>query len=371
MAIRKRGSGWQVYWNEPGTRTRRSRMFSGPDAKAQAQAFDLEVKRTRIVDPDSLVQTEAPSAGPRNLSMIEVLDQYLVAKASENNPEYIKGESYSLQAWVVPVVGSVPVDQLTRSHIHAVIEAGRKRGLAGSTINRRLNVIRAALRWAEDRQIIEANPLSRMPKASERKPAITAPTEAEVMAIMGVAPDHLKRAVALAWWTGIRPGRAELLALLWSHVDRDLTWIRVPCADKGSGPWRPVPIHASLREFLAEWRAADEELAVPWIVHYRGRPMITLKKAWAKAVNDAGIDRPIRQYDLRHGFVSRALDQGLDPGTIAAITGHSVDTMLRHYQHVRLPAMQRAMEDLDGTRPWHTSGRKMAKNGTQEKNKIQ
>jgi len=347
MAIRRRGECWQAYWREPGSGKIRAKQFRGPDAKRQCQAFDLEIKRIKVLDPGGAV---VPPQGQLKATVVvhDVILAYMEHHRAAGRPErYNVSDIYPLDAWVLPIIGEIPVADLTRAHIQEVIKSGLSRGLAGSTINRRLNVVSAALRWAESTGMIDGMPMQRIPRCPTKKTGSPAPTEAEIEAILAVSPGHLRRAVTLAWWTGIRPGAAELFALRWEHVEQNLEWILVPAAAKGGDPWREVPIHSRLRPFLETWRADDQNAGYSWIVHYRGQPVGSLRRAWSTALSRSGITRPIRLYDVRHAFVTRALEQGLDPGTIAAITGHSIDTMLRHYQHVRRTAKTRAISALD------------------------
>ena len=48
------------------------------------------------------------------------------------------------------------------------------------------------------------------------------------------------------------------------------------------------------------------------IVNYYGRPIKSIKKSWKAALEKAKITRRIRPYDLRHHFVTRALENGAD-----------------------------------------------------------
>ena len=91
------------------------------------------------------------------------------------------------------------------------------------------------------------------------------------------------------------------------------------------------------------------------LVHYYGRPVSSLKRAWATAKRRAGVTRKLRLYDIRHAFVSSALRSGADLKSVSEVIGHSrPDTTLREYQHVttdqhrdvvkRVPTLLRAIK---------------------------
>jgi site-specific recombinase XerD len=46
------------------------------------------------------------------------------------------------------------------------------------------------------------------------------------------------------------------------------------------------------------------------------------------------ITRRLRLYDLRHFFVTSAIEAGADYKTLSDIVGSSPETLRRHYQHV-------------------------------------
>jgi integrase len=55
------------------------------------------------------------------------------------------------------------------------------------------------------------------------------------------------------------------------------------------------------------------------------------RRAWAPAVEAAGIARPARLYDLRSTFASRALAAGVAPFELSRIMGTSVRMTERRY----------------------------------------
>jgi len=70
------------------------------------------------------------------------------------------------------------------------------------------------------------------------------------------------------------------------------------------------------------------------IIHYHGRPVKSIKKSWKGALDRAGINHRLRPYDIRHAFVTMAIERGADIGALAEIVGSSPQTLRKHYQHV-------------------------------------
>ena len=78
----------------------------------------------------------------------------------------------------------------------------------------------------------------------------------------------------------------------------------------------------------------DVAKGIDFVIHYKDKPVASIKKAWAGALERAGIKRRIRPYDLRHAFATEAITAGVDIKTVAQIMGDDPKMLLEHYQHV-------------------------------------
>ena len=146
------------------------------------------------------------------------------------------------------------------------------------------------------------------------------------------AVPHIIRAVKLSYYLGLRPGAVELLSLTWEDVNWDSQTILIRSADKGGPRSRQVAIHEDFLEELGSWYRQDEKSGP--VVHYQGRAIKYIGRAWRKTLARAGIIRRIRPYDLRHGFITAALEAGADLKALSEIVGSRPETIMRHYQHV-------------------------------------
>lgn len=71
----------------------------------------------------------------------------------------------------------------------------------------------------------------------------------------------------------------------------------------------------------------------------------TIPDSFRKAVKKLKLDN-LRFHDIRHSFVTRLGDAGLDPFTIASLTGHSDLKMLQRYTHALEVNKRRAVQSL-------------------------
>ncbi len=153
---------------------------------------------------------------------------------------------------------------------------------------------------------------------------------------------------------GLRVGQSELLALKWSHVDLVQNVVVIDTSHKNpNNPWREVPILETVQPLFREWERADREAGLEYVISYKGKPVTSIKKAWATALKNAGIERRIRPYDLRHAFASQLIANGCDVGTVARLLGHSSPQMVfQHYQHISTVQKREAVATLATTSVW-------------------
>jgi integrase len=135
--------------------------------------------------------------------------------------------------------------------------------------------------------------------------------------------------VGFAAATGLRP--SEWAALERRHVDRGRRVVTVE-GTKTSRSRREVPLTARALEALDRVPARlDSPLVFP--AHRGGRIALDnfRRRAWAPAVEAAGVAKPARIYDLRSTFASRALAADVAPFELARIMGTSVRMIELHY----------------------------------------
>lgn len=365
MAIRyrkDRKSPWQVYWNNPITGIRETKSFAD---EGDAKGHDSLMKHRIKYERDYFAPTEhADDAEEGVLTVGDVLHLYLKAKRlkADNLRDTLLHVKY-----ILPMIGHIPVMELSKADMRSVVEyLGNPRFIlrdykhkkavridyapcAQNTINRKISVFKASFNWAEDQDIIPANPIQRFKAPRGKDQKFAPPTPAEANRILKVASEHVRRVVALGIGTGARIGPSELFRLSWADVILSENTIRIWSANKNLDiPYRDLDLKPNVAKALKLWKKADEEKAIPLIIHWKGKPVKSIKTAWWKTLERAGIDRekrPMRPYDLRHAFATEALRKKADLKSVAKLMGHADETMLlKRYQHV-VPDLEREAVD--------------------------
>ena len=93
-----------------------------------------------------------------------------------------------------------------------------------------------------------------------------------------------------------------------------------------------------------QWEASDDKS--PYIVTWHGLPIKSIKTAWKTTLKNAGITRRLRPYDLRHQFITAALEGGADLKALSEVVGSRPETLMRNYQHVSRALRRVAVETI-------------------------
>jgi integrase len=366
---------WEVRWRE---QTRhRSRLF---DRRADAQAWDIEVRRRRQLGALALAQltTAAPTLG-------EWIEQRWAPEHGATLEQSTR-ERYAnvYSCHVAPWLNDVPLSEITIRRLRTWQADRLADGVSPGTIHKARTLLSSVLRHAAEDEAIPGNPLSlvRAPKPVQRdgiRPLAPVTVEAIRRLLLEPAPrevaasapgrrsrrSHMIPArdpqtcrrdaliVSLLAYSGLRPG--ELRALRWQDIgERGLLIQRGTAPDGTVKATKNVqtrtvrlltPLAAELREWrLAAGRPPDQALVIagpggePWTKtdwqNWRSRQ-------WAPACRQTGLERLTagrrrvpRPYDLRHGFASLLLAEGRQPLYVAQQLGHSLAVLLSHYAHL-------------------------------------
>lgn len=324
---RRRGQ-WVVYWKSSWTNKHHHRGFSSEES---AREFRDAMQEVEAREKTALCKTRKQNVC-RHLTVGELLSRYMTVALS--NPVTIRETRYHA-AHLLRLFRNRQAARLTCDDMLRFIEAQRARGLRQTTINRRISILHSALRWAVRMKLLPNDPLAdiRLPQASSRR--TPPPTPQELRRIFRVAAPHLQRVIILGIYCGPRIGPSELFRLQWQDVDLERGLIRMPNADKGArDAAREIPIRKALLPLLRQWHKIDSAIGSGHVIHWRGRQVRTVHRAWHAALRRAGIQRVFSPYSLRHAYATYSAANGASLKSLSALMGHSDATMLlRVYQH--------------------------------------
>jgi integrase len=213
------------------------------------------------------------------------------------------------------------------------------------TLKQRISFLKSAWAWAMEKKLVTENPWMealrqvKVPPKQRPKP-FTAEERQKILVAFRQNHYYSYYAdfVEFLLAAGCRPG--EACALRWKHITDDcgLVWIgeaysRGELAPTKTYEQRFLRLTSRLQDLLRSRRSPDakpDDLVFPaakggYIDDHNFR-----NRAWKSVLEKLGIDYR-KPYTMRHTFTSGALETGLSPAVVASLTGHTVETLYRHY----------------------------------------
>ncbi|MGC0273369.1 tyrosine-type recombinase/integrase [Pseudactinotalea sp. Z1739] len=292
----------------------------------------------------------------------ELVDEYLRFTAARVRPNTLIAQVYDLkvffavvakapgQVGVDDVLGFIESQRAPRLGGNVVRLADGERGLAASTIKRRLATIASLFDYLVLRGLCDRNPVPRsmgarhrghrgvpLVRAAKKLPRVLSP--AEVNALVGSLRTERDRAmIALMVHGGLR--RCEVLGLRFADVH--IGDQRVFIAEGKGGHQRLVPIadtfFSALGAYLQVERPAESDNDRVFVVlkgPRRGQPLSAagLDQILAGARQRAGLAHATC-HELRHTCFTRLRESGMALEAIQAQAGHASIETTRIYLHL-------------------------------------
>jgi len=343
MAVRRRGNKWQYdVYDSNNERLRGVVRIEGVayEAVTRKQALEYEkVLKGKIAEGVML------GSNKKDIRFDKLVKEYL----NWCDTNHIRNDrDHSACKSLLKHFGGYKASKISLWLIEGYKKKRKDEGKSHRTINIELAALRQMYNKAIEWKLLTINPLSEMtPKKhflvqeiKERR--IIDTTEFEKLYIN--ADEVFKPFLLFAYLTGCRP--KEIMSLEWENVDLKNGYVLIT----------KTKIKKERKVFLAN-RVIDtlkllndkSNLKQDYVFLYNDKPFnnTTLRKCWGKTYNKSGIKKCVF-YNLRHSFCSNLLvNEGVDVKTVASMSGHSVETLLKYYAKTNDNAKKEAMEKLD------------------------
>ena len=269
---------------------------------------------------------------------VETFLAFSTTRLSPRTVEAYRRDLADAAAFLGDSPAAAPTDRLAE-----YVAAMRARGLAATTIARRVAALRSFYRHQMLLGARPDNPASdlELPRRTRTLPRTLSPGEAErlIEAALGTTPRALRdhALVELLYGAGLRVSEAVGL----DRVAVDIEGRVVRCLGKG-GKERVVPIGRKAAEALTRYLARgrpylDRHHRPELFLNARGGP---LTRAGAflilrRLADAAGLD-PTRVHPhlLRHSFATHLLEGGADLRSVQEMLGHADLSTTERYTHV-------------------------------------
>ncbi|MGA2331555.1 MAG: site-specific integrase [Syntrophales bacterium] len=354
MAVRKRGSTWQIDYIDPsGKRIRKA-------FKLKKDATDEYAKRISLIGEKRYldVKKECVTTFGELLQKYEDNFQHQRGfKGSKkfclkNFKEHFKSETILANIRYVDI-------ETYKNHLRqkrTVKDTIRK----DASINRELSCLRNLFTKAVEWEMIEQNPFKKGKSLLEKEnnTRVRFLTEEEIPLLLGSCSPHLRDIVVCALNTGMR--RGEILNLRWDQVRNGFIYLQKTKTNTS----RQIPVNNDLGELFkriskaqkvgAEYvftftrNAKKKKIgALVLINSEQGNRINSVKVSFAAALRRSGI-KDFRFHDLRHTFASHFVMRGGTLKDLQEILGHTTMTMTLRYAHLSQDHKKKAVNLLNG-----------------------
>lgn len=258
----------------------------------------------------------------------------------------------SVTAQLARSFGGMTVDSITSQriteHCRRRLDSGRK----PATVHRDLRVLRAILRCAVRRGVLDQMPALPMHLGKSRTKRLRWITYDQAQRLFRHLPAHQVAPVAFALETGLR--KSNVAGLRWDQIDLDraMAWIHADQAKARRAIG--VPLSPTALRILRSQRGAHASA----VFTYRGRPLAQLNtRAYRSALKAAGIE-DFTWHDLRRTWASWHAQNGTPLHVLLELGGWSDISMLKVYAHLSVDHLrQHVAANHDRVRDRHPQGR--------------
>ena len=286
----------------------------GKDEKAANVKYHQLMAGRQEADPDITVR--------------ELTTRFLLVAKQETARRTHEWYARHAASFVEFVGTRLKVRDLKPFHVSAWLQDRYKTSGANNK-NGAVRAVKRVFKWAADEGHISSNPVSKVkpPAYEPREVCITRENWRRFVDSITSAP--FLDLVLFMRATGCRPFEARTIEA--RHVDGDCI-VFDRSESKGKRRRRVVPLFGTAHEIVKRLAANSTG---PLFRNERGRPWTAhaMNLAFDRAEKKLGFE--LFPYAVRHTYATEAIENGVDPITVATLMGHqSVNMLMKVYQHV-------------------------------------
>ncbi len=269
--------------------------------------------------------------------MYEEISQYLEYIEMEKGLSQNTIDSYRRDLYEFADFSNCFLKEVDRQNLSSFIRHLKERGLAPTSIIRKIASLRNFFKWTYSMNIIEKNPASTLeqPKVPQRLPKVISLNEIEEMLHSDLTPVQ-SLIIELLYSCGLRV--SELVNLNLTDIDMASKYIR--CFGKGSKE-RIIPMGEKALERLNAYFPERDFVLKKYnlntkrlLIFDSGR--ILNRQDIYTLIHERGklIHKSISPHTLRHSFATHLLENGADLRVVQELLGHSDVSTTQLYTHI-------------------------------------
>ncbi len=232
-----------------------------------------------------------------------------------------------------PVFGGMRVKAITTRRLQDFILKRQHEKAASGTINRELDCLHRMMVLGARQSPPKVGQIPHFPKLTEDNVREGFFEHNEFLSVRGAAPDHVKVAMTVAYYTGMR--MREIIGergLRWDQVNLEEGSIRLSSSQTKTRSPRVIYM---ARDFLKVMGKAKElrdraYLTCPYVCHLNGKPFNELIQGWKTACKRVGVVGKTF-HDLRRTAIRNLVRAGVPETVAMKISGHKTRSVFDRY----------------------------------------
>jgi integrase len=336
LSVFKRGKKYSYEFVFRGQRIRESTGLKNKTAALQAEA----IRRAELAEGRAGIIRQLPRPIFENFVKKEFLPW------SERQHQAHPGTHRCYKVACKPLVsflGKTPIDAISMAHGEKY-KLMRSAEISPAGTNRELAALRFILNFAMRSGYLTRNPITGIRFLPEGPGSMRVVSHEEQQKYLARANPLLRDVATMIAETGMCPN--EVYTIRKENVHLDRRYVFVP-SGKTRFRRRNVPLtDATVRLLKKRITKAKGD----YLFRHRedpNRPLTTVRKAHADALEAAEIKPTFRLYDLRHTFGSRTAMAGVDLPTLKELMGHSDISTTMRYVHPTPEHKKEAVRKLE------------------------
>lgn len=272
--------------------------------------------------------------------------EVIVEWVKEQNPDRssLRNNKLTLN-WLSKYLEDKFLDEIDRNWLEHIAKEKESAGVAGSTVNKTLELIQSILNRAYAWGWIESVPPIRKRKIPPPRDRWIKSEEAAKL--LSELPEHQKDIMILALCVGLR--HSNVVKMEWRVIDLDRRHAYVESCNAKSRKSIAVPLNDMAIEILTR-RAQAANKHPKYVFTYLGKPIQRVNgNAWRSALKRAGIT-DFRWHDLRHTWASWHVQNGTQLGDLMRMGAWAKLDMVMRYAHQSSDNLQEAAARISGVK---------------------
>jgi len=336
LEVRPTGTGtWYFRYKESGKFTlfKIGTLEDVSVLEAKAKAFELQ--RTVLRNGDVLAKPYELQV--QRMTFSAFIHEHYTPHAKSRKRSW-KAEQGILRRDILPALGEMRLDSITRFTLIRWQEGMLGKGLAASTCNRALFLLKYAFNCARRWGFIAESPardVQALPEKEFRERYLSEEEARRLLDELDAEKDQqAAHVIRLLLFTGAR--KSEILTARWENVDVGRGILTVPLSKSGKA--RHIPLSDAALNVLANIPRSSEWLfPSPKTAGH----MTSIFKAWDRVRTKAML-KDVRLHDLRHSFASFLVNDGCSLYEVQKILGHHDPRVTTRYAHLAQDSLLRA-----------------------------